>query len=443
MSNNEKVSFSPAQLRAMNDDQISSLFHSSNWDRIDSNTRLGLCQEVENRLAEQDGVEARTVIAEKMNGSVYGQQRDDVIAINVDMLNDGVFCTTYTNENGNEVTSVHSVDAPSWNTYDTIVHEHTHGVSLDKDEMPYTYISPKTDYDLYRIQGEERIAFAKGNEMTKEAIAKAEAAMNKEDYQKEDYLESIANDSYEKSLENAKMKYNDPFIDKTLATFINDRDNGITRENASPSYKQIEALYDRQLQLQLAEIMQSKEQITQQDIENAAVKAQDKTQEQITEMTAKENEVTKDVAVNEETVKNEAEPINNEEAVEVTNDGSISLDDGMGAEASNDGSVSLDDGMVAEASNDGSISLDDGMGAEASNDSSISLDDGSASFGDSFGAEASNDGGSATNEVEGSYEQEDAGAQNDGGVAYDGGAMGSDDDGGMGSDDDGGMSSDD
>lgn len=435
MSNNEKVSFSPTQLHAMNEEQISSLFHSSNWDRIDANTKLDLCQEVENRLAEQDGVEARTVIAEKMNGPLYGEQRGDIIAINADMLNDGVFCTTYTNENGNVVTSVHSVDAPSWNTYDTIVHEHSHGVSLDKDQMPYTYISPKTDYDLYRIQDEERMAFSKGNNMTKEAIAKAEAAMNKEDYQKEDYLESIANDSYEKSLENAKMKYNDPFIDKTLATFINDRDNGITRENASPSYKQIEALYNEQLQRQLTELMQSKEQLTQQDVENAVTKAQDKTQERISEMTVKENEQTKDTTVNEEAVKNEAEPVNNEETVEAENDGSVSLESSADSESLNDGSISLENDVDSESLNDGSISLDSGAGNEVSND-------GGVSFGDGMGAEASNDGG-AMNEVEGVYEQDDSGTQNDGGSGNNDGSMSSDDDGGMGSDDDGGMSSDD
>ncbi len=405
MSSTYKVAFSPSQLRAMSEDQLSSLFHSFNWENIDANTKLNLCQELENRLAEMDGIEPRTVVAEQMNGSLYGVQHGNIIEINADMLNDGVFRTTYINENGKEVTSIHSVDAPNWNTYDTVAHEHTHGVSLDRNEMPYTYISSSTDYDLYRIQGEERAAFEKGNTLTQEAIARSEAAMGKQDYQKEEYLDSIARDSYEKSLENAKLKYNDPFIDKTLEQFIHDRDNGIHNENTSPSYKQIESLYNDQLQRQLMEILQSKEQLNDQNIANSGFELQNKTQQEI------------NGTVNEFEVPNVAEATeeNNDITIAATNDGSNSFNDNVVSYDDNghsydDGGALLDDNSVSYSDN--GTSYDDG-GASL-DDNGVSYDDN----GDSYDGGVSNDNGGASYDDSGASNDTSGASYDDGGASY-------------------------
>lgn len=438
-----KVSFSPAQLKGMSETQISSLFHSSNWEQLDGGTRLNLCQEVENRLAAMDNVEPRTVVAEHMNGACYGYQQGDKIAVNVDMLNDGVFRTTFTDENGNKVTTEHDVKAPSWNTYDTIVHEHTHGVSEDQDKAPYTYIQSETDHDLYRIQGEEKNAYDAGNRSTLSAIQKAEAAMGKEDPSKADYIKSITEESYTKSLENAQMRYNDPVIDKTLAQFIADRDKGITRENASPSYKAIEALYDKQLERQMQELMDNKEAITQKDVQLAAQQAAAATKEEVLSNSEKYGNTQTQPS---NTADPSATPAAAGKGASVTTDNE---NDGMG-DKSAAVSAGMDngkgDGMDALAPSDmggqsGSSMGTDGMGAAvgdgmegtASSDQGIGSNDN-----DGMGPEGGNSvmGGQTDDGMGNSGNTADSG-MNDGGsgMASDGADMG-------GSDVDGGMDSD-
>ena len=252
---NNKVGFSPSQLQQMSESQFSTLFYSGNWAQLTNDTKLSMCQELENRLSARDHVEPRSVVPEQMNGACYGYQQGSRIAVNVDMLNDGVFRTTYTDEHGNRVTTEHAVQAASWNVYDTIVHEHTHGVSLDRDQAPYTYITSETDHDLYRIQDEERLAYEAGNKATLEAIDRAEVALSRAEPEKAAYLESINAESYEECLENARLAYNDPDIDKTLAQFISDQDQGIVPENRSESYQQLQEVYWEQTDRQMQEFL--------------------------------------------------------------------------------------------------------------------------------------------------------------------------------------------
>lgn len=256
MEDTYKVNFTPRQLQSMPESHFSSLFHSANWARLTNDTKLAMCQELENRLAAADNVAPRNVAPEQMQGACYGYQQGSKIAVNVDMLNDGVFRTSYVDEQGNRVTTEHAVQAASWNVYDTIVHEHTHGVSLDRGMAPYTYFDSDTDHDLYRIQNEERLAYDAGNKATLEAISRAEAVLGRPEPEKAAYLESINAENYAQCLENAKAAYNDPTIDKTLAQFISNQDQGIIPENRSESYMRLQTAYQEQIDRQIQTTME-------------------------------------------------------------------------------------------------------------------------------------------------------------------------------------------
>ena len=251
-----KVSFTPRQLQSMPETHFSSLFHSANWARLTNDTKLAMCQELENRLAAADNVAPRNVVPEQMQGACYGYQQGNRIAVNVDMLNDGTFRTSYVDGQGHRVTTEHAVQAASWNVYDTIVHEHTHGVSLDRGLAPYTYFDSDTDHDLYRIQNEERLAYDAGNKATLEAISRAEAALGRQEPEKAAYLESINAENYALCLENAKAAYSDPAIDKTLAQFISDQDQGTVPEHRSESYMRLQTAYQEQIDRQMQAMME-------------------------------------------------------------------------------------------------------------------------------------------------------------------------------------------
>ncbi len=228
------------------DTQLHSLFSSKSWNELSFESKVQACQEVENRYALSNGVAPCTIQTKQMQGGVYGYQSGNTITLNESLLKSGTFIQSYTDSNGNMQTREIPVMAPSWNTLDTIYHEGTHGIQEATGRMPYTYIQSEADSSLYRIQSIEKEAFAMGQLKTLEAISEVEQYTGVQDPTQRDYIEYVKIDSFDSALEASITNYNDPNIEQTLNDVIQDRDNGIYRDNGSASYQAINQLCDNQ-----------------------------------------------------------------------------------------------------------------------------------------------------------------------------------------------------
>lgn len=221
--------------------QLNALFSSAQWAGLSFEERLDACQEVANRYAAEHDVEPCLITHHPMEGSAYGEQFGSTIRLNTYLVRDGQFCTHFTDENGNRVESRIDALAPSWNTLDTVYHEGTHGIQTQLGQIPGTYITPNMDWELYRIQGIEKEAYAAGQSRTLQALADYEQATGKFDSARLDYFTAARNDSFPNALSDAARHYNDPNIEQTLAAVIQDREDNVVRSNASESYQ---AIYD-------------------------------------------------------------------------------------------------------------------------------------------------------------------------------------------------------
>ena len=230
---------------ALSQTSLGSRFQSQVWDRLPYEARLSLCQEMENRLAARQGLQPRTITAQPMENKRYGVQRGDTIVLNSHLLRDGVFRSTYLDANNVPRTFEITVPAAGWNLYDTICHEHTHGVQWDEGRAQtyVSYISPNRDYPLYRIQPDEREAFAVGQKETLEAIARVEAAIGRELPEKANYLATVREEAYEPALARAQMCYGDPGVQEVLDQVVFDRENGVTPDSPSLTYTYISEVY--------------------------------------------------------------------------------------------------------------------------------------------------------------------------------------------------------
>lgn len=226
--------------------QLHTLFSTNNWNALNFNQRINACQEVENRYATENGVSPCQVRHENMNGSTYGYQSGNTIVLNTSLLRDGTFVTEYKDANGNTQIAQVKALAPSWNTLDTIYHEGTHGIQEASGRMPYTYISPSMDHDLYRIQGIEKEAYAMGQMKTLDAISEVEQYTGIQDASKHEYIEYVKMDSFNAALQDSMIHYNDINIEQTVNDVIYDRDNGVVRTNCSASYTAVNNLCNQQ-----------------------------------------------------------------------------------------------------------------------------------------------------------------------------------------------------
>ena len=226
--------------------ELHALFSEPAWETLSFQDRLDACQEVENRYAAENGVPPCTVKAKHMQGATYGYQYKNTIALNRSLLQDGTFLTEFTDLNGRTQRVKTKALAPGWNMLDTVYHEGTHGIQTALGRMPRTYITPRTDEDLYRIQKVEKEAFAVGQWKTLNAISDTEPYTGCQDPSRSEYLAYVKEDSFQKALDASVLHYNDPDIEQTLRDVIRDRDYGITRFQASDSYQAVNDLCDRQ-----------------------------------------------------------------------------------------------------------------------------------------------------------------------------------------------------
>lgn len=225
-------------------EQLNALFSSAQWNGLSFAERLDACQEVANRYAAEHDVEPCLITHHPMEGSAYGEQFGSTIRLNTYLVRDGQFCTHFIDENGNRCEVRTNAMAPNWNTLDTVYHEGTHGIQTQLGQIPDTYITPNMDWDLYRIQGIEKEAYAAGQSRTLQALSNYEQSTGKFDAARTEYFASARNDSFQSALADAAQHYNDPNIEQTLATVIQDRENNVVRSNASESYQAIYALCD-------------------------------------------------------------------------------------------------------------------------------------------------------------------------------------------------------
>ena len=105
--------------------QLTALFSSDTWKSLSFSQRLNACQEVENRYAAENNVHPCTITYEPMNGKEYGWQNGNTICLNSYLLQDGQFCTTFKDSNGNIQSVRTNVLAPGWNTLETVFHKNT------------------------------------------------------------------------------------------------------------------------------------------------------------------------------------------------------------------------------------------------------------------------------------------------------------------------------
>lgn len=229
---------------SLSQNQLHALFSSETWSSLSFSERINACQEVENRYAAERNVAPCSITHQQMDGAAYGWQSGQTICLNTSLVRDGCFNVTYRDENGAIQTAQIPAMAPGWNTLDTVYHEGTHGAQEATGNMPSTYISPDMDGDLYRIQGVEKEAYAIGQSRTLNALNEVETNSGRYDSARIDYFASVKNDSFQAALQDAAKHYNDPNIESTLQSVINDRENGVVPVNPSESYQSINTLCD-------------------------------------------------------------------------------------------------------------------------------------------------------------------------------------------------------
>ena len=235
----------PTQYSEYSNERVLSLFSTASWNGMSYEQRKDACQEVANRYAEANGAPAPRVTTRPMVGTDYGYELGNIITLNEHLVRDGVFKTEDVNENGKNILVDVPVKAANWNVLETVFHEGTHGLQESQNRMANTYIDPDQDYDLYRIQGNEKEAFAAGQYNTLRAVDLVQRTTGQPDPNANDYYTSVRNESFREALQNAALHYNEPNVEAVLNQVIYDRDHGIQQTNPSPSYTAINALCDQ------------------------------------------------------------------------------------------------------------------------------------------------------------------------------------------------------
>lgn len=236
----------PTRYKDLETVKLHQLFSSGKWEYLTPDEKLDACQEVANRYAVENNTWACRVKVADMDGSAYGEEFRGCIVLNGHLVNDGQFISKDVDAGGNIVDKPVDVPAANWQVLETVYHEATHGIQEAKGTLNHTYFDSATDYNLYRIQGNEKEAFANGQFRTLEAIDSVQKMTGEKDVNAEAYYQSVKQESFQSSLDEAIRDYNDPNIENTLNRFINDRDKGLVNSNPGESYLAVEQTYNDQ-----------------------------------------------------------------------------------------------------------------------------------------------------------------------------------------------------
>ena len=233
------------------DERISSVydkFSNAKWNSMTSSEKLQALQELAAISAEKNHANVQNVEALELEGATYGYFDGDKIVVNKHILEDNRMISYEKDEEGNILeTYTYDVQDANLQMMDTIFHEDFHAFQYQAingeipqevlQEMGITqetihnweanysslnYVDPEIDGNLYRIQGLEKTAFEAGEKNTLEAFSYLNNKHG-EDVQYQNYLTNISNDSYEKNLQFAQMRYNDMSITETLQNKMNER----------------------------------------------------------------------------------------------------------------------------------------------------------------------------------------------------------------------------
>ena len=417
----------PTQYKDLSKADLYSKFARETWDKMSLNEKVELCQEIENRRAETDKTFARPVSSEPMYGRTIGlyNSANERITMNSNILEHGklvIPCVNQygfimTDEKGNTLVKEIDVPASNWRSFKNVVHEGVHASQQDKgtNQTWRSYIIPQKcgsasgvgDTDLYRIQPCEKEANEIANKLTAAAMLESETVLRRRDPERDSVLDSCSNKDFERALENAKQRYNDPNIEQTLQQVVHDRENGIVNQNPGKSYQDICDLLDEQMIHQLGannaenkSINQGRETESQNSQENSGGKGRearsfengtDRGAAAVPAGAAAEESAT--ASEHDDEVSAGSGQDNSAERAEdqdtgFENDGSeIDTDNTVETEISSDGSTSEEEtgSSVGESFDDGSeIDTDNTYETEVFSDGSTSEEETGSSVGGSF-----------------------------------------------------------
>ena len=217
----------PTRYNDLSNQGVNELYRSETWEGLNRDERLDALQELENRSAENLGNKPCEVRLEPMNGAQYGGYQDGVITVNENLVENGEFTVRY----ADGTTDSYAPGDTNAQLMDTIHHENYHAYQDDAingrlehgnqaeveqwranwDNENYT----RGNDPLYRVQSLEKTAFEHGETQTKDAFDEIEANYGT-DAGYQEYLESISENSYEKSLAEAKELYGDENIESSV-----------------------------------------------------------------------------------------------------------------------------------------------------------------------------------------------------------------------------------
>lgn len=210
---------------------INEQFRSAQWDRLSYESRKAACQQLENCLAAERNSRPRQIVSVKMEGETFGYQYGNRIFINDYILKNNAFMT----KNG-----LSQIPACGWQTYDTICHEDLHGMMEDmKAGQTFTYISAAKNYDIYRIQYDEKYAFAVGQDRTLTAILD-EMKIHGLEADMIDYKNAAKEDRYQDRVAFAEQHFGIPDITRELDQLVSDKENGIVPATPSSGYLKLD-----------------------------------------------------------------------------------------------------------------------------------------------------------------------------------------------------------
>ena len=210
-------------------------FREAKWKHLTLDERLEACQMLENRLARERNATPRTIELKRMEEATFGYQSGDKIYINAHLLERDELPM----ENG-----FARVPAAGWQVYDTICHEDVHGMLEDRGAgQTISYIPAGNHDELYRIQFEEKYAFAVGQDRTLTAILEQKEIHGLEP-DMIDYKNVAKQDRFQDRADEASRLWGIPNVDKKLEQLTQDKEHGITPTMPDPDYQRLDnALY--------------------------------------------------------------------------------------------------------------------------------------------------------------------------------------------------------
>ena len=231
--------------------QLFGLFHSKNWATgLTPFERQQAMQELSNRYAYANGAQPVPLKTENIAGlGCYSPSKNEIVSSSY-LVNEGKTVS----QNGLE----RYYNDANLRCMSNVFHETTHVFQKQSETNPQlyqneearknilanmnNYITPSSDFDLYRIQLMEKEANDRAEAKTTAVMRSLEADHGK-DPSMQYYAGSISG-AYRECLRNAQLKYNDPHITQTMQKAMNDNyyNGRAIPANEKTSYYQVRSI---------------------------------------------------------------------------------------------------------------------------------------------------------------------------------------------------------